>query len=348
MKILVRSPNWIGDCIMSLPALRALRFYFPDAEIGLACQEQLKGLFENVPEISRIITLNKSGEGKRFFSDAKQIRSWQPEAGILFTNSFHSALLFRVAGVKTIMGFRKDGRGILLNRSLAFPRPPLHQVDFYLKLIREFAREYSNPPEEPEDGFSYNIPVSAPDLGETDNFLLRHGIDPNKQMVCVSPATAYGSAKEWLPERFAELINRLDISRSHLQYLFFGSSAERDGIGRIAGQCQGKAYNLAGELSLKQAVTVISRCSLFIGNDSGLMHVASALGIPLVILFGPTEPELTAPRSGKVAVLRRPADCAPCKYRECPTDHRCMTGILAGEVLAAALELLPEMEQEGS
>lgn len=348
MKILVRSPNWIGDCIMSIPALRVLRRYFPESVIGVVCQNHLRDIFENISEIDQIITIGKSGGLKGFFRASGHLASWDADAGILFTNSFHSALLFKASRIKTIVGYRKDFRGVLLDRKSDFPRPSYHQVDFYLDLIHDFGREYSGETVKVESQVPEELQVKKQEINGIDEWLNRTGIASEKRMVGISPSAAYGSSKEWLPERFTELINRLDESLSDIQFIFFGSDTEREKIELISRHCQGSIFNLAGELSLKKSIAAISRCTLFISNDSGLMHVASALQIPLIAIFGPTDPGFTAPRSGNVTLIHRPVECAPCKYRECPIDHRCMTGIQAGDVYETAMELLSGRLKSGS
>jgi heptosyltransferase-2 len=223
---------------------------------------------------------------------------------------------------------------------LKFPRPPVHQVDFYLDLIHGFGREYSNESAQVESRNPAELQIREREIVDIEKWLNRYGIVDQKRMVGVSPSAAYGSSKEWLPELFVELIDRLSNSLPDTQFLFFGSGAEQEKIERICRQCAGSTFNLAGKLSLKQSIAAISRCRGFISNDSGLMHVASVLQIPLIAIFGPTDPELTAPRSGNATCIHRPVECAPCKYRECPIDHRCMTGIQVGDVYDAVMEVL--------
>lgn len=342
MRILVRSPNWIGDCIMSIPAFRVLRRYFPKSIIGVACQNNLGDIFENISEIDQTLTIERSGGLKGFFRTAGQLGSWGADMAILFTNSFYSALLVKASGIKTAVGYRKDFRGILLNRKLKFPRLPYHQVDFYLDLIHDFGREYSSETVQVESPIPIELHIKEQEINNIERWLTSHGIDFEKRMIGISSSAAYGSSKEWLPERFIELLNRLNDSLQDTQFLFFGSNTEQQKIELICRQCQGNIFNLAGKLSLKQSIAAISRCRFFVSNDSGLMHVASALQIPLTAIFGPTDPGLTAPRSGIVTRIHRPVECAPCKYRECPIDHRCMTGIQVDDVYDAVMDMLSE------
>ena len=333
---------------MSIPALRLLRRCFPAANIALVCQDNLRDIFDNISEIDQILTIVKTGGWKGFYRKANQLRRLDADIGILFTNSFHSALLFKASGVKTTAGYQKDLRGMLLSHTSVFPRAPYHQIDFYLDLIRDFVREYSGKNIQMDSRIPVELNISEQEISKIEKRLSGYGIKPGMGIVGISPSTAYGSSKEWLPDRFVELINRLGVSLPKTHFAFFGSGAEQEKIESICRQCPGNVTNLAGKLSLKQSIAAISRCRYFISNDSGLMHVASALKIPLVAIFGPTDPGLTAPRSGIVARVHHPVECAPCKYRKCPIDHRCMTGIQVGDVYNAIMEMHSDRQEKGS
>ena len=348
MEILVRSPNWIGDCIMSLSSLRALKYYFPDAVIGLTCREHLQAIFKNISEIDRIIPL-KNGRGVRDFSRVvSQLKTLNSDVGILMTNSIHSALLFKFSGIKKIVGYRKDFRGFLLDQKLKFPRGQKRQSDFYLDLIHAFAREYSSVSIQAESHFSGELPILDQEINDINKLLGRYGIDAGKKLVGISTSAAYGSSKEWLPERFIELINRLTGRFPDTVVLLLGSESEARKIEWIRQQSTVSTFNLAGKFSLRESITAISRCSLFISNDSGLMHVASALKVPLICKFGPTDPDKTAPWFGQSKIIYHPVECAPCTYRECPVDHRCMTGIQVDEVFRTVLDILDRGQENWS
>ena len=348
MEILIRSPNWIGDCIMSLSALRALRHYFPDAVIGLTCREHLQAIFKNISEIDRIIPLKNDRGVRDFFRVAGQLKPLNPDVGILMTNSIHSALLFKFSGINIIVGYRKDCRGFLLNHKLKFPRDQKHQADFYLDLIHDFARKYSSAAIQAEFHFSGELPIPDQESKDINKLLGRYGIDAGKTLVGISTSAAYGSSKEWLPERFIELINRLTGQFPDTVVLLFGSESEVGKIERIRQYSAVSTFNLAGKFSLRESITAISRCSLFISNDSGLMHVASALKVPLICIFGPTDTGKTAPRFGQSKIIQHPVECAPCTYRECPVDHRCMTSIQVDEVFRKALDILVRGQENWS
>ena len=330
MKIAVRAPNWIGDCIMFLPALRALKNYCPNDRIFLVCKQYLSSLFRNMEEIDEIVTIPGRTGFRSLFKTAAKLKKYRIETGILFTNSFHSALLFRLAGIKKLTGYNKDLRGFLLNKSLKFPgnENKSHHVFFYRDIVEAFTGNKI------KENHSAEPAIKGSEKKEVAALLVsRFGVNLSKTIIGISPSAAFGSAKQWLPERFAELLQRITRYNRECEILLFGSGKEREKIVGIADQAgSGKIYNLAGALTLREAVTAISLCNLFISNDSGLMHVASSLRIPLIALFGPTQSHKTSPLSREAAILHYPVECAPCKHRDCPLDHRYMKAITVDEV----------------
>jgi heptosyltransferase-2 len=349
MAIVVRSPNWIGDCIMSLPALRALREYLPGEDIYLAVKEYLVDIYRNVELIKDIIRIpNTPGFGNTLKA-AGRLREFKFDSGILFTNSFQSALLFKLGGVKDSYGYNKDARGFLLKRKRRFPSESnLHHIYFYMNLVEMFLQEHGTG--KIEKSFSDELPVSEEAKENAVTVMAELGVDVSTRnlFIGVSPSAAYGTAKQWLPERFAELIKILRVEMPNRPILLFGTSKEREkisGIINLTGLNDRNIHNLAGQLSLTQAIAAISLCGCFISNDSGLMHVASALRVPLAAIFGPTQPNKTAPLkefNKNARVLYHGAECAPCLHRDCPIDHRCMTAVTVDEVLKA-LHSLPGM-----
>jgi len=330
MKIGVRAPNWIGDCIMFLPALRALKDNSPNERISLVCRQYLSDLFQSIEEIDEIVTIPDRSGFHGLFKTAAKLKKHQIEKGILFTNSFHSALLFRLAGITKLTGYNKDCRGFLLNKKLKYPgdENKSHHEFFYRDIVETFTGKKI------KGNFSDKLVISGSEKKEIAALLAtRFGVDLSKTIIGISPSAAFGSAKQWPPERFAELLQRIAGANHECEMLLFGSGKEREKTAKIIDQAgRGKIYNLAGALTLREAVTAISLCNLFISNDSGLMHVASSLRIPLIALFGPTQPHKTSPLSPEAAVLHYPVECAPCKHRDCPLDHRCMKAITVDEV----------------
>jgi heptosyltransferase-2 len=336
MKILIRATNWIGDAIMSLPALRAIRQRFPDAEIIVLARPWVSALYEGERSIDQVIV----------FEGAPGARDWKAKLGlisrlrrgnfdlaILFTNSFESAAVVRLAGVRRIVGYARDGRGVLLSDATAVPKPgeiPVHECFYYLELLRR-ADLIETIPDTPEIRLDGIGELRA--KGEKRFEMLRMKLPA----IGVSPGAAYGSAKRWLPERFAESAARLaaDMGAS---VAVFGSAAEKALCDEVARASQG--HNFAGATTLRAFIEMTAACRVFLTNDSGAMHIASALGVPSVTVFGPTDETATGPLGPAARLVREPVDCAPCLLRECPIDHRCMTRVTADQVVHAAEQLL--------
>jgi heptosyltransferase-2 len=341
--IVIRSPNWIGDCIMCLPAIRALKVNCPNANIYLAAKQYLCPVYENITEIKEVIPIPDNIDFKSNFEVAKQLRKYRFDFGILFTNSFHSAFLFRLAGIKKLIGYVKDLRGWLLSRKIKFSQDNNHHIYFYLDLAAAFIGEKSK--ERMKKNYSHQLIITDQEGEKVSAALRSLGVNVSKSLVGISPSAAYGSAKEWPPNRFRELIHRLqqEISPGNIEILFFGSAKEREKISKIvAGEDGIHIHNLAGQLSLRQTIVAISFCRLFISNDSGLMHVASGFNHPLIALFGPTRPHKTGPLNKNSRVLYHQVACAPCLYRDCPLNngnHACMKAIKVDEVLDTIRQL---------
>jgi heptosyltransferase-2 len=338
MKIVVRTPNWIGDCVMCLPALRVLREAYPSSPIHLAARSYVEDIFTSLEGIAGIIRLPAGGAIPSLVRGAGRLRPYHFDLGVLFTNSFHSALMFRLAGVRRLAGYRRDGRGFLLDHKPDFPEGDEHHVQFYSELVAGLPA-----PERESDRTALKISgllrIAENERGMAAEILSGEGVDPSLPMIGLSPFAAHGPAKEWPGERFAALARGIQRLSPDIQVLIFASEGEREKGAAIAGAAPG-TVNLAGRLTLRQSMAAMSLCSLFISNDSGLMHVAAALALPTIALFGPTQPHKTSPLHSEIRLFHKPVECAPCNHRECPTDHGCMRGIEVDEVLEAADEML--------
>jgi heptosyltransferase-2 len=314
----------------------------------MAAKQNLCAVYKNITEINEIIPMPDNIGFISGFKVAAQLRKYRFDYGILFTNSFHSAFLFRLAGIKKLIGYVKDLRGRLLYKKIKFPRDNRHHIYFYLGLAAAFIVH----PETVCRGescirpnYSRQLIITDHEKGQVSATLRTLGVDLSKPLVGISPAAAYGSAKEWPPGKFKELIPRLQQEKSpgNVEILLFGSAKEREKISKIAAGGDGiRIHNLAGQLSLRQAIVAISFCRLFISNDSGLMHIASGLNLPLIALFGPTRPHKTGPLHKNSRVLYHAVTCAPCLYRDCPLNHEnhaCMKTITVDEVVDAIRQL---------
>jgi len=340
-RILVRATNWLGDAVMSLPALRALRAAFPRAHLAVLARPWVAELYRRERTIDELI-VDQAAPGARDWAGkwrtARELARRGFDCAVLFPNSFDSALLVCLAGIRRRIGYRRDGRGPLLTDPMPVPRRgeiPAHETYYYLELLRR-ARILDSLPE--VETIELDQIAEAGHAGRTR--LAALGLDG--EVIGVSPGAAFGPAKRWLPERFAEAAC-LVASKRAAAIALFGSAAEHALCEEIAVRIRGTdhvAVNLAGRTTLGEFIELAAACSVFLTNDSGPMHVASALSVPTVAVFGPTDPWATGPKGRRCRLVREPLDCSPCKLRACPIDHRCMRRISAEAVAQAALELL--------
>jgi heptosyltransferase II len=333
MNTVIRSPNWIGDGIMSLPAVRAYKEYFPADRLTLIVKQYLADIFLNIAEIDEIIIIPDRWSAAGYLDHARRLKKKYFDRGILFTNSLSSAIFFRLARISNLSGYDRDARGWLLADKIPCRDSDEHHQFYYLKIIEHLAGQKISRP------FPADLVISAEEESRAAGMLPSLGVTPGRDLVAVAPAAAYGSAKAWLPERFREVIIAWQESHPTTEILLLGSPGEKEKIDSIAAGLPGRIRNLAGRLTLRQSIIILAHCRLAICNDSGLMHIASSLKVPLLAIFGPTENRKTFPLAGTYQLLFHGADCAPCRHRECPTDHRCMTAVTSSEVLAAAEEL---------
>jgi len=342
MTLLVFSPNWLGDAVMALPAVADLRRHAPVRRLIVAARPSVEGLWQVAAGVDQVVTLSASRGAARWRALRHSIRAVamvRADVAVLLPNSMQTALAARWAGIPERWGYRRNLRGRLLTRAVPRPRRPVHQVDYYCTLVAQLGIE--NGPRTPRLG----APQSA--IGAARDILAADGWKPGTRLLGVAPGAAYGGAKRWPAERFAEVAAR--AARVHgAATVLVGTSAdgaaawaieaELDKIGRAHGQPA--VINLVGRTDLPLLIGVLSQCAAFVSNDSGAMHLAAAVGTPVVALFGPTDERITAPVGERARVLTSPAWCRPCLLRECPLDHRCMTGIGASDVIRAAGEML--------
>ena len=339
MKVLVRATNWLGDAVMSIPALREIRRARPEAEIVVLARQWVADLYERERFCDRILIYENKGRhaglrGKLRL--AGELRREGFDEAVLLQNAFDAALLAWLARVPVRVGYARDGRGPLLTRAVAVPDKaeiPAHQRFYYLELLRRAGWIGELP--ECADIRLDGVEAAAAAGREAWR---RRGL-PAGAWIGVSPGAAYGTAKRWLPERFAQAARAL-AERLDAQVAVFGSPAEAELCRDIAAQAGPRAHSLAGETTLREFIELAATCRLYLTNDSGPMHVAAALGLPTVAIFGATDHVATGPSASWAKVVRKPVECSPCLLRECPIDHRCMTAVTAEEVVAEALKLV--------
>jgi heptosyltransferase-2 len=332
VKILVRATNWLGDAVLSLPAIRALRERNPQAEIVVLARPWVAALYEDERSIDRVIPLTVASGARDWSAKWKlgrQLRQERFDLAVLLPNSFESAAIVRLSGARRRVGYSRDGRGILLTDAVAVPGPgetPPHERYYYPELLRRAGLIERLPR---IDEILFDRLAESRARGQA--LFTARGIA--LPVIGVNPGAAFGTAKRWLPERFAEAARHL-AEKDSASIAVFGAQAERDLCGQVAAAAGG--HNFAGATTLREFIDMTAACRLCLTNDSGAMHVCAAAGVPSVTVFGPTDEVRTGPVSPNAHVLREPVDCAPCGLRECPIDHRCMTRVTAERVIAAA------------
>ena len=322
--------------VMTLPALEAVGECFPSCHVSVLAKPWVAPLFEGHPVVDDIITYRGSKDLfsgiKDIFRLSSDIKKHQFDLAILFQNAFEAALITWLAGIKHRVGFNTDHRGFILTDSIPmkFDLKKDHQVGYYIDILKHLGCHC-----EKRDPTLY---VSEANMKKADEILDRLGIKKNDTVVGLSPGAIFGPAKRWPPDRFASIGNMV-CEKWNAKVIVFGSNKEKQICDEVSDQMTSKPFNLCGMTGLGEAIALIKRCSYFITNDSGLMHVAGALKVPLVAIFGSTNPYATGPRGSQAVVIRHETDCSPCLKQECPTDFHCMLDIEADEVWAALQKL---------
>ncbi|MBZ2180935.1 MAG: lipopolysaccharide heptosyltransferase II [Acidobacteriota bacterium] len=334
-RILIRATNWVGDAVMAVPALEQIRARFPQAHIAMLARPWVSGLYDKslIDEIVPYTAAKGWGDLRGKWELAGRLRQMRFDAAILQQNAFEAAALVWLAGIPVRIGYNREGRGLLLSDPIRVPKPgeiPDHQRFYYLEMLRR-AGLIEQLPESPMirlPGIPYLQKAGARRLEGT--------------WIGLSPGAAYGTAKRWLPERFAAA--GVAVARElAAQVAVFGSPDERElceGIAAAVREAGLAAVNFAGQTDLGQFVEMASVCRAFVTNDSGAMHIASALGVPTVSVFGATDHVATGPTGPLAKVIREDVECSPCLLRDCPIDHRCMKAVAADRVAGEVLELV--------
>jgi heptosyltransferase-2 len=342
-KIMVRATNWIGDAVMSLPAVEALRARFPSSEIVLVAKPWVSELYWNHPAVSRQIVYDAEGEhwgAGGFWKLVQKLRSERFDAAILLQNAFQAAWMAWRAGIPVRIGYARDGRSALLSEAVEVPPRAAygHQAYYYLQLLfRSGLIEKPQPVEEVHLHLVESERRWAVEQLQTMN------LSGKRFLVGICPGASFGAAKRWLPDRYAKLADRL-IDALGADVLIFGSRSESPLAEAVARTMGHTPVLVAGKTTLREFMALLAKCHLAITNDSGPMHLAAALGLPLLAIFGSTNERATGPVCLRVRIIKHPVECSPCGLRECPIDFRCMTGISVDDVYQAALESVKNWE----
>jgi heptosyltransferase-2 len=326
-RVVILAPNWLGDAVMALPAIADVRRRLPGAALTVAARPSVAPLFAMVDGVTAVITLAPRSDKAGWLAAVTELRSGRFDAALLLPNSFLSAFTAARAGIAERWGYRTDWRRALLTKSVAVPKA-VHQIEYYQHLVR--ALGFPSGPSEP------SIDV-APALRARGLEALTHaGWDGRTPLVALAPGAAYGGAKRWPPEYFAELARTLRADG--VACAMVGSAADRRTGEEIEAACGAACglLNLIGATDLPTLAGVLVQCRALVSNDSGAMHLGAAIGVPVTAMFGPTNDRATRPPGDAHVVLTNPVWCRPCMLRECPIDHRCLRGISPNAVHDAA------------
>jgi len=331
-QILIRSSNWLGDAAMSVSAVRAIKTGRPDARVTIAAPEKIAPMWKLVPEVDAIIAM----PGSQLLPSVRLLRRETSfDVAILFPNSVRAALESRLARIPRRVGYRGHSRRWLLNQIVPVPRkpgPPEHHSLRFLRIARECGADTIES-HKSQAGVQYPTP----------NVQMAINRQPIKIGLC--PGAEYGPAKRWLPKRFAEAAEKIS-SQSSVQWILFGTPRDATVGAEIAAALGDHCVNRVGQTTLEQLIDELRECCLLLTNDTGTMHLAALLGVPVVAIFGSTEPRLTGPLGDGHIVLRHHVECSPCFLRECPIDFRCMKAVSVQEVANAVLSILSKQLDE--
>jgi len=343
MKIMIRATNWVGDAIMALPALRAIRQRHPDAKISIVARPYVAEIYREQQVCDELIPYDPSGEHRGWTGREKlatELRARKFDVALLLQNAFDAAWLAWRAQIPQRIGYARDARSLLLTKAIPVPKPgeiPPHEKFYYLELLRR-AGWLDQLPDEP------HITLRVPDAARhcAMQTLLEAGSRAHAVRIAVGAGASYGSAKCWPPDRFARALNAL-LAHADADVILFGTPGELPVSSAIAAELQRPPINLTGKTPIADLPALLSQCQLFLGNDSGAMHVAAAVGLPVVAVFGPTDPNGTAPVTPRLTIVQQKPYCSPCFLRRCPTDHRCMTAVTPAMVESALQSALAEV-----
>jgi lipopolysaccharide heptosyltransferase II len=327
-RLVVLAPNWLGDAVLALPVITDLHRAWPDTTIAVAARASVAPLYSMVPAIREVVALEVGGgltAARNAAANARRLAAGAFDAALLLPNSFLAAWLAWRAGIPDRWGIVRDLRGPLLTRRVARPRAYRHQIEYYQSIVASLGLAVSDP------FAGVSVPPSA--LTAAQGLLREAGLGEGQRFVVFAPGAAYGRAKQWLPARFAELAIRLGGEGTTT--VLVGAGPDRAACQEIARMAP--VVDLSGRTDLPTLAALMASAAHVVVNDSGAMHLAAAVGAPLTAIFGPTDDRRTSPlrahsEAPSATLVTADVWCRPCMLRECPIDHRCMTGITTARV----------------
>ncbi len=338
-KILVVAPNWIGDAVLALPAIAMLKHSYPQGEISLIGPPHIADLFQESPYIDRVLGC-KYSTLKTLLLTASILRNKAFHMAVLLPNSMRSALLAYLAGIPLRAGYIKDSRKILLSIPVRTNKKirKAHMKEYYLHIVREVATRTGRIIEDttPANG---GLHLTREEKALALEILHRNNILPDDLIVGINPGAAYGPAKRWYPERFGEVANKL-YKEYGGKIIIFGGKSDGEISQQIAKAGNVPVLNMAGRTTIRELMALISQCKVFITNDSGPMHIAAAFSVPVVAIFGSTDPDRTSPIGEGHVIIKKDVACSPCFLRECPHNMECMDMIGVEDIMRGVEKII--------
>ena len=335
-RILIRATNWIGDAILTIPAVDSIRTTYPQAHIAVLAKPWVADIYKLFTSIDEVIIYeNEYDNALGVLRLARRLKKKKFDLAILLQNAIEAAIMSCAAGIPLRAGYNSDGRGILLTHRVQRNREiqKLHQIDYYLEMVKALGCVSVNKEMHLETRINRH---------DAQRVLQEHIPDTKKEIIGIAPGATYGPAKRWFPERFAEVADKI-ASMFNCQIILLGGKSDWDAAEDVRRFAQTSFLNLAGKTNLKEAVYLISQCRLFISNDSGLMHIAGSLNIPTIAIFGSTNPQTTSPAGNQSIVVHQEVSCSPCLKEICPSDFRCMELISVEDVFAVAQNIFKKV-----
>ena len=342
MNILVRGTNWVGDSVMTVPALRELRRIFSDAKITLHTRSWARGIFENADFLDEILTFEKTkSKVKDAVSQANTLKKFNFDVAVLLTNSFESALVAKLAKIPRRFGYAKEGRSFLLTDAVEIPawKAERHEIYYYLNLAAEVENAFFGTRSMPQNAPRIDLKVSAERRNAARLILENAGVNSSKKTAALGVGSTNSRAKRWQTASYAKL-NDLLQNDLQMNVVIVGANDEIEAAREVYNQSNAKPIILTGKTQLAEVVAVLSEIDLLVANDMGLAHIAPAVETKTIVIFGPTNEKTTQPVGSEI--IRKNVDCAPCMLRDCPIDHRCLTRITPEEVYEKARRILSE------
>jgi heptosyltransferase-2 len=343
-RVVVRGTNWVGDAVMTVPALRELRRVLPGAHITLVSRPDTADIFIEADFVDEVLVYDRTGLGSAW-TQASEWRRRRFDLALLFQNAFEAAAIAFLARVPRRIGYDADRRGKLLTQAIPLPvwKDERHEIFYYLNLVAELERTLYDASDE------FNAPQFALDVSVdrrrgAKEYLREHGLRSDAPLVLLCPGSINSRAKRWPAERYAAVADHFAATGASVALI--GSPAEIEVSNEVSQRTTNKPVVLTGKTSVAEATAIISVADILITNDTGPAHIGSAVGTPTLVIFGPTNPLTTRPFAPNAEIIRQKPDCAPCMLRDCPIDHRCMTAITPEEVWARAAAMMAHRRAE--